>query len=828
MISGLLFLSGFSALVYQILWMRDLAILFGSSAHAAAVDLAVFFGGLAAGAALFARFAPRVDNPLRAYGLLELGIAASALLFFALLDAYAWIYGPLYRQLQGRLALLVIVKSVLAVGVLGLPTLLMGATLPAMVQHKRGESAWLYGVNTIGATAGAFAAGFYLPPTLGFRRSYLLAVAINVIVGIAALVASRRQPDAPFPNAPFPDAPRRAARPARPPDLSNQLTLALAFASGALTIALEVVWLRMFAQVLDNSVYAFSAIIVVALIAFALASFIVARIPHPADLVGWLAAVLALCGTATAAQAPIFLAFTNNLAQVSGSGWLAYVAHVFGIAALFVGFTGLIAGLVFPSLLRFVPAPGPAGSRVGRLLTMNTAGAITGSLLTTFVLLRWIGLWTTCAAIGLVYAALGVWLAWQPRIRGPRVVTGLMTTATLVILATSPALPRLRLDADRGERPLDVWEGGHGIVAVTDSRAGRALRLNNSYSLGGTVDRIERERIQTLIPLLLHPRPKQVFFLGLGTGITAGEAIRHPVERVVVCELVPEVVRASQAYFSEWTRGLASDPRVDIRIEDGRHYLAASGDGFDVIVSDLFVPWHAGTGLLYTREHFETVRSRLRPGGLFAQWLPLFQLNQRDFEVIARTMLDVFPHVVVWRGDFYGNRPIVALLAATSEMRLDAAELVARTRDVAPSASEAEILAGVLPFYAGNLTDGRAALSPGPINTDERPIIEYLSPATQWSDGGTTDTPWFVSMPLVRFLNRLQSEVPPERDTYLSALTPAQRGYVDAGAFYFRAVVQRLRGEDDEARRDLAAALERLPADLQVGGPFLALDPLVR
>ncbi len=816
--------------------MRDLAIVFGNSAQAAAVDLAVFFGGLALGAALFARFSARLTTPLRVYGLLELGIAGSALLFFVLLDAYSWIYAPLYQQFAGTPALLVLVKGALAAAVLGLPTALMGATLPAMVQHDSRHPAWLYGMNTAGGTVGAFAAGFYLPPTLGFRGSYALAVAVNVIVGVAAILLNRapvhatghgdteaarslkkRKP-------PGPGAFVSGGREGRP--LSTRPVKVLAFASGALTIGLEMAWLRMFAQVLDNSVYAFSAITVVALVVFALASVTVDRIGQEAPPAAWIAYVLVAGAAVTALQPMVFIAFTGDLAQLQSDGWLDYVSRVFGQGLVLVGVPGFVVGLVFPWLLKSTRAVSQAGETTGRLLALNTAGAITGSLATTFALLPWLGLWLTFAVVALTYAALAVWVASMQHAMSRRRIVIALAVSTAALAATAVRLPRVRLDAARQERVLEVWEGSHGTVAVTEGNGGRSLRMNNSYSLGGTVDRIERERIQALIPLLLHPAPSRTFFLGLGTGITAGEAIRHPVERVVVCELVPEVVQASREYFTKWTHDLAGDPRVEIVAEDGRQYLAAADESFDVIVSDLFVPWHAGTGTLYTREHFATVRSRLAPGGVFAQWLPMFQLSQRDFEVISRTLAEVFPHVVLWRGDFYANRPILALIATADPVSLDTGLLLRRARQVAPNLTDEDILAGVLPFYAGNLGAARAVLGEGDVNTDEHPVIEYLSPRTQWATGN--QSPWFVSMPLLRFFERLAAAAPPASDPYLATLSAKEHGYVEAGAFYYRAVVHRLREENEAAEHNLAEALQRLPASMQVGGPFLAIEPLVR
>jgi spermidine synthase len=825
--SALLVLSGFAALVYQVLWMRDLAIVFGNSAQAAAVDLAVFFGGLAVGAALFARASPRVANPLRVYGLLELAIAGSALLFFGLLDLYGVIYAPLYQRVSDTPALLVLAKTILAAGVLGLPTILMGATLPAMVQHDSRHPAWLYGMNTAGGTVGAFAAGFYLPPTLGFRGSYALAVGVNIVVGVVAVSMSRRGAEA-LRSKDHKNSPRlrvSAVRRAVEVLPERHLTV-LACASGALTIGLEMVWLRMFAQVLDNSVYAFSAITVVALVAFAFASLTIDRIALPVAPARWLSYVLVAGAFTAAVQPATFVAFTDDLAQLQSDAWVEYVTKAFTMALLFVGVPGFIVGLVFPFLLKAARTDLTAGATTGRLIAFNTAGAIAGSLLTTFALLPSLGLWATFVGVALSYGALAVWTSFTSHAKSRRLGVALTAALAVVIALTSVTLPRLRLDSARGERLLDIWEGSHGTVAVTEGKGGRTLRMNNSYSLGGTVDRIERERIQTLIPLLLHRAPSRVFFLGLGTGITAGEAVRHPVERIVVCELVPEVVQASREYFPEWTRGLSTDPRVEIVAEDGRQYLAAADESFDAIISDLFVPWHAGTGTLYTREHFEIVRARLAPGGVFAQWLPMFQLSQRDFEVIARTLLEVFPHVVVWRGDFYANRPILALVASLESQHLRPEAVVHRGQQLAPELSDEAILAGVLPFYAGNLSAGRAVLGDGPLNTDEYPVVEYLSPRAQWSSGG--EPPWFVSVPLARFFERLHRAVPVPSDPYLRALSPTERGYVEAGAYYYRAIVHRLRDENDIAEQNLGEALQRLPPAIQVGGPFLAIEPLVR
>ena len=190
-------------------------------------------------------------------------------------------------------------------------------------------------------------------------------------------------------------------------------------------------------------------------------------------------------------------------------------------------------------------------------------------------------------------------------------------------------------------------------------------------------------------------------------------------------------------------------------------------------------------------------------------------------------MLDVFPHVVIWRGDFYANRPIVALVASTSPMRLDPAAVAARASALARGIGADAALAAILPYYAGNLGQARDVVPDGPINTDGRPLIEYLSPVAQWS-GDSASSPWFVSMPLVRFFGQLRAAAPLDQDPYLTLLTEPQRGYVQAGTLYHRAVVQSLRGDEAAAQADLAEALRRLPERVDVSGPFMALEPVVR
>ena len=187
------------------------------------------------------------------------------------------------------------------------------------------------------------------------------------------------------------------------------------------------------------------------------------------------------------------------------------------------------------------------------------------------------------------------------------------------------------------------------------------LRLDNYYVLGGSAAATNERRLG-LVPLLLHPAPRRVAFIGLATGISASAAPALGVADTTVVELVPEVAAAARRHFAAWNGDLLERPDVHLVVDDGRRYLAAHDGPFDVIVSDLFIPWHAGAGSLYTREMYETAARRLAPGGLFCQWLPLYQLTREEFALIARTFAAVFPVATLWRADFYPDRPVVGLV----------------------------------------------------------------------------------------------------------------------------------------------------------------------
>jgi len=796
---ALFLVSGAASLVYQVVWQRQLAALFGGDAAATATTLAVFFAGLGAGSWLWGERSARTDDPLRTYALLEGGIALAAVLATVLLPLHHHLAPLLLPLTTGWPVLEVPAKMLLAASILAPTTVLIGGTLPVLGQvlvRSRGELArttsLLTAVNTLGAAGGAVAAGFWMQAALGLRASTLVAAVANLLAAALALAIRGR----------FAWAPADGAHAAAPRALARSV-LVLAAASGFAVIALEVLWTRMLALVLNSSTYAFASILVVILLALACGAALAhagCRLTRSAE---WtVTALLVACGAAVGATPFVFHWLTNGLGylRVDG-GFTSYVVAVFAWVALVTFVPATLCGAVLPSVVRLAERDAlAAGPTLGRLLAANTAGGIAGALAAGFVLLPTVGLWGAIRAVAILYLVLAIVLA--ARRSGART---LLPAAIVLLLAFAsvldPArLASVRLDVSKQESLHEQWSTPHGTVAVIARPKDLVIEVDGSYTLGGIRSRFYEET-QADIPLLIAHEPRSAFFLGLGTGITAGAALRHPVERVTATELVPEVALASRKYFGDYTNGLFSDPRARVVIGDGRHVLLADPERYDVIVSDLFVPWHAGTGSLYTREHFATVRERLTERGVFAQWLPLYQMSRRELDVIVRSMLDVFPQVTLWRGDFLPRQPIVALVGQSAGARLEPAAMLAATRAVGrhADATDASVVALAALLYAGNLTANADLFVDAPPNTDDHPILEALAARTQ-SEVAAGERRWLVGRELVDLYARLDRSKPPG-DPYLAALDAEQLGFVRAGEILYRALVAIDEGDQGEARR---------------------------
>lgn len=792
----LFFLSGSAALVYQVLWVRELGLLFGSTAQAVAITISIFFSGLAAGEWYWGERARRTRSPLLCFGLIEIGVSIAALAYFAPNLVYHELYPILYSAFEHSRVLDTLSRAIIAFLLLFPAAFLMGGTLPMMGQFLIEDrdalgriGAALYSVNTLGSACGALAAGFLLPVFFGMTGAYLLAVGIDLSVGVTAVILAVRVRSTKLkkPIAPVePVEQRRTCSSTIETDTSTRTASGdrttiriVAFASGFITLGIEVLWTRLFVQVLQNSVYTYSIILTVFLLGLAtgaaLSSWLSARIRRDRLMLG---ALLVLAAVATAGSPWLFLRVTDGVRYIGASlGWTQYVLAV-GAAAFSVLFIPtVILGSVLPFLLHMTKGEGlSAGTTLGRLVSIDTVGAILGSLVAGFVLLPALGVFRSLLFLSSLYLLLiGVLLARSTpssaRNAGRGVAFAALLCAAMVATGLLPSWlhPSASFGARESETLIEGIEDSHATASVVKTSGGnRAIRVNNFYTLGST-GALHSERNQAVLPILIHENPRSLFFLGLGTGISAGAAIPITVERITACEILPEVVSLSRRHFSRWTYGLFEDDRATVFAEDGRNCLARSRERYDIIVSDLFTPWKQGTGNLYTVEHFRTASRRLNDGGIYVQWIPLYQVSEFELSVIGRTMGKVFEQLLMWRGDLYPSRSIVALVGYNESRPLDidalnsnAAELLDLSEWTAWAPTK------ILPHYVGNVSSGDA-FGEAPLNSDNRPVIEYAAPRTHRREA-IGEVRFLTGNDRELMYQQVRELLPADRDPYLAQL----------------------------------------------------------
>jgi len=678
-----------------------LAVALGTEMMAVLGVVTGFFGGLALGA-----FA--LDGPIRrarsarlAYASLEAVIAAWAVASVWLIPAAGRML-PVLLGVAPRPALLWAVGFALPAIALLPATAAMGGTLIALerlsasVRGQARVAAGVYGANTAGAMAGALCGVFVLMPGLGLSGTLLALAAANVACAFGGL-ALGRQADA-TPPGPAADAPG--------PAFGALRLMAALLVTGLLGIAVEVVVIRLAAQVLQDTIFSFASLLAAYLLGTALGGLGWQRAgitPGPRALRGLLAGTALAC-LATAAVVRLF--GPSALAMEPG-GPLAELA----VAALLFLAPSAAMGALFGCLAQAVrDRCGTLGWAVG----VNSLGAAAAAPLTALALIPAFGAWATLLLAGLAYLLLCPGPVWRAMRAGA--VPALAALALWLV----PASTLVRVPP--GGALLDTREGATATASVVEDADGnRYLEVNGHFRMGGTGS-LRSDWRQAQLPLLLHPAPRRALFLGVGTGATLAGAAAWPGLAATGVELVPEVI-ALLPWFAEQ----GAPPLPPVVPADARRFVAAGGDAYDVIVADLFHPALDGTGALYTTEHFAAVRARLAEGGVFCQWLPLYQLDLPSLRAIIRAFLGVYPEGSAWLAHFSLQTPMLALVGSRGPGRLDPAALARRLDE--PGARAALRRTGlatpmdVLGLHAGGARSLAAFAGAGPGNTDDAPFV---------------------------------------------------------------------------------------------------------
>jgi spermidine synthase len=729
-----LFASGSVALVYQVLWIKQLSLVVGVDVYAVTTGVSAFFAGLAFGGALFGRWADSLARPCLLYALLELGVAVLGVATTLVLARAA----PPFVALEARAVPL---AWMLLFTLVGMPAVLMGGTLPVLIrswaprpEHLGATGGSLYAANTAGAIAGALLTSFLLIPLLGVRGTALAAAALNLAAALAAFGLDRAV--RPRPSTQLQPEPLRAPTAAR-------LALVLYTLAGGIALGYEVIWSQAIVQFISTRAFAFSVMLATYLAGLVIGSALYARwadrVRDPWELFGLLIAAAGLIALLQVAALGGWL--FGLQVQAGGMAWAATGNHLvemsarFAVAAVCIVFVPtVLLGAAFPAALRLAVDVRQVGRDVGAVVALNTSGGIAGTLLTGFVLVPALGLVRSLAILALAAAAVGACAV----VRGVAVGRGIRWT-TLAIGAAA-MLGAILTPPDRLARLLTTARGGTlafyeesrgGTVAVAEQQAGRnpfkRLYIQAVSNSGDGIPSLRYMRLQALLPLLIHRgEPRSAFVIGLGTGITAGALLRFPgLERRVCAELLPAVVRAAPLFQGNF--GAASDPRIEIRLHDGRRELLRSPERYDVITLEPPPPSAAGVVNLYSRDFYRLARARLRPRGLLAQWWPLPAQNDEDSRALVRSFLDAFPYASLWTTELHemlliGAAEPIDLDVRRIAARFDQPEVAAALREVG-IASPAALLATWVTDRAGLERYAAGALAV----TDNRPRIEYAA-----------------------------------------------------------------------------------------------------
>lgn len=713
----LLFLSGVAGLGYQLVWTRMFAVGLGHELTSMLAVVAAFFGGLTAGAFLLDKRVSVSRRPALWYAGLEVIIGIWAL-FSAFVIPTVNDWARIWLGVEPSLLHFWGVAFIVPFFALLPATLAMGATLPAadrwlaQIKADQRQTALAYSANTAGAVLGTLAASYVLMPVLGYRHTLIALAFVNGLVALSAGLFCLRNAELSLPG-----KARVKKANKQPSPLFWRLLI-----TGFLGIAYEVVTVRVMAQVLEGTVYSFAAVLAVYLTGTAIGAALYHRYGRNRDGDRLLTSLLfSLSLVCLAGLSALYLTHglywwvRTGLGDSLGAVLLAELTVALPVLLL----PTLIMGALFSHLAQ---SARHATGGVGWALGVNMAGGLAAPLVAGVVLVPLLGAQWTLIGIALAY-----WLLLPNFSMLSRWAYAL--PAILVLLLPG----RLQIVTLRpGESVLEYREGAMASVAVIEQQNERNLRVNNRFQMGGTGIRAQRlQRMQTHVPMLLHPKPSNVLYLGVATGVTAGAALTHRESRIDAVELVPESL-ALLPYFSPHNAELHESPRVRLYASDARRYVRTSHQQYDVVIGDLFHPGRDGGGLLYTREHFQAIEQRLAPGGLFCQWLPLYQMDEAMLRSVIKTFQTVFGRTEAWLAGFDLGYPSLALIAFSGNTAGPGA--IDRTIRLNESVRQHLHLAAVRSpvQLAGHFLADHRALADyagdAPINTDDRPVILFDAP----------------------------------------------------------------------------------------------------
>jgi spermidine synthase len=755
----LFFCSGATALVYEVLWSKYLSLMLGSTVQAQTVVLSVFMGGLALGNRIFGNKADALRKPLSFYGYLEIAIGLYAFFFFQIYTfadfLFAKIGTPIFEQSGLLLALKLLISFSLLIG----PTILMGGTLPLLASwiQKQPNLDWssrvslFYGINSLGAVAGAGLAGFVLVQNLGMVSSLQVVALGNVLIGFIAIVLSKRE------------LAQTIAQPelvsAEPsPAHSGWKWLGLLVAvTGGVSMGLEVLSSRALALIVGGSLQAFSLVLMSFIFGIGIGSIFISSSKLARRLGLYTIYILLATAAILVGLNVIFIekwAIVYSQAKFAlapnATGYFWHQALIACMGFLVLGIPAAFLGATVPLSITLLEKSGAtAAVYVGRLLTWNTVGAVAGVLVTGFTLMPLFGLRGALTALSLFLLAVVAVISLKQRHHRILIPTLAITAAlSCGIFMTGQdwrhvlgagvfryrhgPLTAKKIDLLKKQADILFYKDApDATVAVEEDTLGPdekqlCLRINGKIDASSIGD-LSTQYLVAHLPMMANPDAKQVFLLGFGSGITAGALVGHPIEKLTIAENCNPVLEAAPL-FKEWNRNVIANSKAIVRKEDARTVLKLSPQKYDVLICEPSNPWVVGVGSVFSKDFYELASSRLSDGGIMAQWFHIYEMSDDIVYLVVRTFGSVFPNMEIWDTE---NGDIV-LLGSKTPWSSNPAQFQKIYERPEPKADLQRInMSTPLALWVRQIASQRTAFAiagAGPVQSDEFPVLEYAAP----------------------------------------------------------------------------------------------------
>lgn len=736
------FLSGASALAYQIVWIRLFGLVFGGTVVSMSVVVAVFMGGLAVGSHVFGQYAMKVANRVRLYGILEMSLGVLALIVFWAISHLSTVIYSMPFEADARTFAGILVRLLLAVIILIPPTMIMGASLPVLISAVTSErkkiisnTSLLYAVNTLGAMFGALMVGIVLIRYIGVTQTNLLAALINLSMGGIAIGISGR-----FARKPVTAPAASPAASGGAGERGIRYLVALGI-TGFIGLALEMVWMRLLLLVFNNTIYLYTIVITLYLFGLAAGGLVVRYLlPRRMITERVFGIVLGAAGAAIAAGY-VFFPGIISLVNSAGSEFYAtfYGISVINAAAFFLlGFVPVfLMGISFPiGLALYANEIRSLSSRLGVIYAVNTAASLVGSLAAIFVLVPNIGIGgtvTLCVLLALAASLYFITREGTVTRRRNLFAAGGIAGVTILVIIVSVDVTQIILEKRiaASQEITYIKEGPASTIWISEpkprERGARRIWMDNVW-----ISSTSNEGTHALLahyPMLLANNPETVAGIAFGTGQTFGACLLYPIDKIVCVEIDKEVITAAKDRFDTENYGVLNDPRTEVVIDDGRFFLQGTSDTFDIVTAEPLQPYTRGTVNLYSREFYAACLRVLNPGGVVAQWIPLYNSGYADTWSMIHTFADVFDHVQLFLNGEDG-----ILLGSNAPMRIDPAKTVPPPALADIRRLEHADLYSLLGNYICSRDRLMEVAKYFPVITDDKPVLEYTAPISQWEE----------------------------------------------------------------------------------------------